>query len=66
MVLLHWYQHVRALFISNNFPDTLQTAVMQKLHIIIQERIQRVDHFIAKMPLSIQKYEEALAQLTGR
>jgi len=56
--LLHWYQHVRTLFISDNFPDTLQTAVIEKLHIIIQERIQRVDHFIAKIPLSIQKYEE--------
>ena len=56
--LLHWYKHVRVLFISDTFPETLQTAVMQKLHIIIQERIQRVDHFIAKMPLSIQKYKE--------
>jgi bifunctional UDP-N-acetylglucosamine pyrophosphorylase/glucosamine-1-phosphate N-acetyltransferase len=63
--LLHWYQHVRALFISDNFPDALQAAVMQKLHIIIQERIQRVDHFIAKMPLSIQKYEEVYKKDAG-
>jgi bifunctional UDP-N-acetylglucosamine pyrophosphorylase/glucosamine-1-phosphate N-acetyltransferase len=63
--LLHWYQHVRALFISDNFPDALQAAVMQKLHIIIQERIQRLDHFIAKMPLSIQKYEEVYKKDAG-
>jgi UDP-N-acetylglucosamine/UDP-N-acetylgalactosamine diphosphorylase len=56
--LLHWYQHVRSLFISDRFPDALQTAVMEKVQLIIQERIQRFDQLFAKMPLSIQKYKE--------
>jgi len=56
--LLHWYQNVRSLFISNSFPDALQTAVVEKLQLIIQERIQRLDQLIGKIPLSIQKYEK--------
>ena len=56
--LLHWYQHVRSLFISDNFPETLQAAVMDKLQLIIQERIQRLNQLIGKMPLSIQKYKD--------
>ena len=58
IALLHWYQHVRSLFISDNFPDTLQIAVIEKLQLIIQERIQRFDQLIAKMPLSIHKYKD--------
>jgi len=56
--LLHWYQNVRALFISDRFPDTLHSAVIEKLHLIIQERIERLDQLIGKMPLSIQKYKD--------
>ncbi len=56
--LLHWYQHVRSLFISDNFPHTLQAAAMEKLKFIIQERIQRLRQLIEKMPLSIQKYKD--------
>ena len=56
--LLQWYQHVRSLFISDSFPDMLHTAVMAKLQLIIQERIQRLNQLIDKMPLSIQKYKD--------
>ena len=56
--LLHWYRHVRSLLISDNFPDTLQTAVLGKLQLILQERIQRLNQLIAKVPLSIQKYKD--------
>ena len=56
--LLQWYQHVRSLFISDNFPDTLQTAVVTKLQFIVQERIQRLNQLIGKIPLSIQKYND--------
>ena len=56
--LLHWYQHVRSLFISDNFPHTLQAAAMEKLKFIIQERIQRLRQLIEKMPLSIQNYKD--------
>jgi UDP-N-acetylglucosamine/UDP-N-acetylgalactosamine diphosphorylase len=56
--LLQWYQHVRSLFISDNFPDALQAAVMVKLQLQIQERMQRLNQLIGKMPLSIQKYTD--------
>ncbi|MFC1878020.1 hypothetical protein ACFL2E_12245, partial [Thermodesulfobacteriota bacterium] len=56
--LLHWYQHVRSLYVSDNFPDMLQAAVIEKLQLIIQERIQRLDQLIGKVPLSIQKYKD--------
>jgi len=54
--LLHWYQHVRCLFISDKFPDILRMAVIAKLQLIIQERMQRFNQLINKMPISIQKY----------
>jgi bifunctional UDP-N-acetylglucosamine pyrophosphorylase/glucosamine-1-phosphate N-acetyltransferase len=63
--LLHWYQHVRSLFISDNFPHTLQAAVMGKLQLIIQEHIQRLNHLIDKMPLSMQKYKDIYHMDTG-
>ena len=56
--LLHWYRHVRSLFISDNFPDTLQSAALEKVQLIIQERIQRLDQLFSKMPLSIQQYKD--------
>ncbi|MDX2447227.1 MAG: protein GlmU [Desulfobacterales bacterium] len=58
IALLHWYQNVRALFISDSFPGALQAAVIEKLQLVIQERIQRLDQLMGKMPLSIQKYKE--------
>ncbi len=63
--LLHWYQHVRSLFLSDNFPDTLHAAVMEKLKTIIQERIRRFAQLSAKMPLSIQKYEHIYQKDSG-
>ncbi len=58
IALLHWYQHLRSLFISDKFPEVLQTAVIEKLQLIIQERMQRFNQLIEKMPLSIQKYKD--------
>jgi len=65
IALLHWYQHVRALFVSNDFPEMLQAAVMGKLQLIIQERIQRLNQLIGKMPVSIQKYKDIFHMDTG-
>ena len=56
---------MRSLFISDNFPDTLQIAVIEKLQLIIQERIQRFDQVLAKMPLSIHKYKDIYNIDTG-
>jgi UDP-N-acetylglucosamine/UDP-N-acetylgalactosamine diphosphorylase len=56
IAFLHWYQQVRSLFISDSFPKTLRAAVMEKVVLIIQERIQRLDQLFSKMPSSIQKY----------
>lgn len=56
IAFLHWYQQVRSLFISDNFPETLQAAVLKKIQLITQERIERLDQLFGKIPLSIQKY----------
>ena len=58
IAFLHWYQQVRSLFISDNFPETLQAAVLKKIQLITQERIERLDQLFGKMPLSIQKYKD--------
>jgi bifunctional UDP-N-acetylglucosamine pyrophosphorylase/glucosamine-1-phosphate N-acetyltransferase len=65
IALLQWYQHVRALFVSDDFPEMLQAAVMGKLQLIIQERIQRLNQLIGKMPVSIQKYTDIFHMDTG-
>jgi bifunctional UDP-N-acetylglucosamine pyrophosphorylase / glucosamine-1-phosphate N-acetyltransferase len=63
--LLHWYQQVRSLFVSDIFPQALHTGAMQTLESIIRERIQRVHHFIGKIPLSIQKYKDIYKKDAG-
>jgi len=63
--LLHWYQHVRSLFVSEIFPQTLHTGAMQTLQSVIQERIRRLHQFIGKIPLSIQKYEDIYKKDAG-
>ena len=56
IALAQWYRHVRSQFISGLFPDFLHQAVLDKLQIILDERIRRLDQLAGKMMLSIQKH----------
>jgi len=56
LALMQWYRHVRSLFISIIFPLSLFDGLMEKLTMAIEERIQRVDHFISLLPASLEKY----------
>jgi len=55
LALMQWYLHVRSLFISNIFPLPLFEGLVEKLAMAIEERIQRVDHFISLLPASLEK-----------
>ena len=43
LALNQWYQHVRSLFISNDFPDGLLKGVIEKLNLAITERLSRLE-----------------------
>ena len=43
MALNQWYQHVRCLFVSNDFPEGLLTGVKEKLNLAISERMTRLE-----------------------
>ena len=43
MALNQWYQHVRSLFISKDFPEALLTGVKEKLNRAILERMTRLE-----------------------
>jgi UDP-N-acetylglucosamine/UDP-N-acetylgalactosamine diphosphorylase len=42
IALRHWYRHVRAEFVSEDFPETLLKALIDKLDRAIDERISRL------------------------
>jgi len=50
MALLQWYNHVRSMFISHNFPQQLLAGLKEKLNIAIKERITRLGQLCLKMP----------------
>ena len=60
LALMQWYRHVRSLFISNIFPLPLFEGLVEKLAMAIEERIQRLDHFISLLPVSIEKSNQRL------
>jgi UDP-N-acetylglucosamine/UDP-N-acetylgalactosamine diphosphorylase len=43
MALNQWYQHVRSLFISKDFPEALLTGLKEKLNRAISERMTRLE-----------------------
>ncbi|MGB9500200.1 MAG: protein GlmU [Dissulfuribacterales bacterium] len=49
VALMHWYQHVRYLFVSDQFPQNLLDGLMQKLTLAINERIRRLDELLNKV-----------------
>jgi len=48
VALMHWYQHVRCLFVSDQFPQNLLDGLIHKLTFAINERIRRLDELVNK------------------
>jgi UDP-N-acetylglucosamine/UDP-N-acetylgalactosamine diphosphorylase len=60
VALHHWYRHVRAQFVAEDFPAALFDALKEKLDMIIDERTARLDTFRQKMPESASTYRQHL------
>ena len=41
-----WYDQVRSLFVSNDFPQTLLEGLQEKLNMAVAERIERLNEFV--------------------
>ncbi len=50
--LMHWYVHVRALFIDDGFPETLYKGLTETLTSAIEERIKRLRAYWEKIEAS--------------
>jgi len=50
MALMQWYNNVRSMFISQNFPQPLLDGLKEKLNMAIKERIKRLGELCLKMP----------------
>lgn len=50
MALMQWYNHVRSMFISQDFPQTLLDGLIEKLSMVIKERVKRIGELCLKMP----------------
>jgi len=50
MALLQWYNHVRSMFISHDFPQSLLDGLKEKLNMAIKERVIRLGELCLKMP----------------
>jgi UDP-N-acetylglucosamine/UDP-N-acetylgalactosamine diphosphorylase len=66
MALSQWYQQVRGLFISEDFPEALLNGLKEKLNCAISERMERLEAFYNKMNADAQAQkagEPALSQM---
>jgi UDP-N-acetylglucosamine/UDP-N-acetylgalactosamine diphosphorylase len=59
LALVQWYNHVRAQFVSDDFPRPLLDSLKEKLNMAIAERINRFNAFCLKMPESIKLYQKS-------
>ena len=50
MALMQWYNHVRSMFISPDFPQPLLDGLKEKLNMAIKERVKRLGELCLKMP----------------
>ena len=50
MALMQWYNHVRSMFISQDFPQPLLDGLKEKLNMAIKERVKRLGELCLKMP----------------
>ena len=58
-----WYDQVRRLFVSNVFPQTLLEALQEKLHMAIDERIERLGELVHKIVKQKSKAEDNRSEL---
>ena len=49
VALGQWYDQVRRLFISSDFPQTLWKGLQEKLHMAVDERIERLSNLLQKI-----------------
>ena len=49
MALMQWYNHVRSMFISQDFPQPLLDGLKEKLNMAIEERVKRLSELCLKM-----------------
>jgi len=50
MALMQWYSHVRSMFISQDFSQPLLDGLIEKLNMVIKERVKRLGELCLKMP----------------
>ena len=50
MALRQWYHNVRALFVSDDFPDTLLEGLNRNIDLAITERIKRLKDYFNNLP----------------
>ncbi len=56
IALKFWYQHIRTIFITDNFSSLLQKGMQENLALCIGERIKRLKDFGEKLKISKQTY----------
>jgi len=57
IALEQWYNHVRSLFISDDFPKPLFEGLNEKVNMAIEERLKRLKDLSQKMPESVIIYQ---------
>ena len=62
IALQQWYQHVRLLFICEEFPRQLYEGVLDKLDLAVNERVKRLKDFINKTLMAKAVSDKQLIQ----
>jgi len=57
--LKQWYAHVRAQFVSPDFPQALLEGLLAAVDAAIDERLRQFGRFCAKLPESARRYRES-------
>jgi UDP-N-acetylglucosamine/UDP-N-acetylgalactosamine diphosphorylase len=59
IALNQWYQQLRSLFVSEDFPEALLTGLKEKLNCAISERLVRFDAFCDKIQASVEAQKDS-------
>jgi len=63
IALKQWYLDVRScFFVSTKYEGALYKGALEKLDMVINERIHRLGHIAEKMPLSIEVYHRVMQE----
>ncbi|MFY9942107.1 MAG: protein GlmU [Desulfobacterales bacterium] len=60
--LKQWYTHVRAQFVSPDFPEALLEGLLAAVDAAIDERLRQFERFCAKLPESARRCRETARQ----